>query len=324
MASADAGSLVLDEGVVLGYALVSRIADTTGIRVLGIKGVTLSALGLRPTRTVLDVDVLVEPARVGALLAALGAHGWQTTVVDTGAHVLDVHSVQVGHPLWPCDIDVHRYFPGFLASPEVVFDELWSRRITVTIGGAPITTPDRVGSAAIAALHLLRGGQRRQAEFLVQAGLIREELSPAEVAELFQLAHVTGAMTTLEPLWSRLDAAGVDDVSLGSSEDAGTLLAQWHLAQNAKQVRSLAWVRAFMVSPAREWPGLLWRSLWLTDAELRRRYPWAKPGLRGWIRMVVHRWWAGLRGFPTAVLMLRDHRHRRGSEAMTERARDGN
>ncbi len=61
MASLDAIPLDLDEGVPLGYALVARLAADHGIRALAIKGPTLSALGLRPPRQSLDVDVLVDP-----------------------------------------------------------------------------------------------------------------------------------------------------------------------------------------------------------------------------------------------------------------------
>ena len=76
MASLDAIPLDIDEGVPLGYALIARLAGVNGIPVLAIKGPTLERLGLRLPHRSVDVDVLVEPGRLGDLLDALGDVGW--------------------------------------------------------------------------------------------------------------------------------------------------------------------------------------------------------------------------------------------------------
>ena len=60
------------------------------------------------------------------------------------------------HDEWPCDLDIHYTFPGFLAPDEVVFEALWKRRATVRIAHWPVPCADFFGQATIVGLHSLR------------------------------------------------------------------------------------------------------------------------------------------------------------------------
>lgn len=302
----DAISLDLDEGVPLGYALVARIAADHEIPVLAIKGPTLSQLGLRAPRRSLDIDVLVDPARLNELLGALSRAGWgRFAAGGPSGQVIPPHSVPLTHESWPAEIDVHHYFPGFLADPAVVFGVLWRDRTVVDLAGQQVVVPSRPASAAVALLHLLRGGARRERELDQLVSHLSAALSPDEGRTLAQLAAETAADGTLAPALGRLGLARTDH--LETSEPAN---AAWELARRSGGAHTVGWLLTFRHSPVHTWPRLAWRALWLTETELRTRYPGARPGQLGLAGMWLSRWWTGLRALPRAVLLLRDQRHK--------------
>lgn len=305
MASLDAVPLDLDEGVLLGYALIARLAAERDIPVLGLKGPTLDRLGLRPPRQSIDVDVLVEPARFDDLLGALAEVGWSPPPAGgPGGHVIPPHSVPLSHPLWPVEIDVHHYFPGFLADAGSVFHTLWRHRTTVKVAGHPVLVPSRAGASAVALLHLLRGGERRAAELEVLVTHLDATLSPEERRDLGELVSSTAAAGPLAPALSRL---AVSPSASAPVDPRAT--AAWQLTHDSGGARTVGWLVTMREAPLRRLPALVWRGLWLTEAELRTRYPAARPGRRGLLEMWLDRWWTGLRALPKAVLLLRDHRH---------------
>ena len=156
-------ALSTPEAVLLAHALVARLADDAGARVLFIKGPTAVAQGVRPPRPSSDVDVLVEPQSFEAVCAALERCGWELRAPDSSLqHAGDLafeHSAHYIHRQWSTDIDVHYLFPGFLAPPQQVFDALWSRRDSVQIAGVAVPAPDRLGQSLVVALHALRDPQ---------------------------------------------------------------------------------------------------------------------------------------------------------------------
>ncbi|GAA1930619.1 nucleotidyltransferase family protein [Nocardioides marmoribigeumensis] len=307
-ASPGADRLDLDEGVPLGYALVARLAADHDIRALAIKGPTLEELGLRPPRQSLDVDVLVEPGRFDDLLEVLAGAGWSPPAVSaTGGHVIPPHSVSMSHPAWPQEIDVHHYFPGFLAPPEVVFDALWRERATMKVAGQPVRVPSRPAAAAVGLLHLLRGGERRVAEL---EGLLAHLSAALTTPERQQLAVIADATGAAGPLRSSLMRLGVTSSRAASADQEASTA--WDLVRDLGAEHTVGWLVTFRRTPLRCWPALLWRALWLTEGELRTRYPAARPGRLGLIGMWVDRWWTGLRALPRAVLLVRDHWHQSG------------
>ncbi|MGH3331093.1 MAG: nucleotidyltransferase family protein, partial [Nocardioidaceae bacterium] len=135
-------SLTLDEAVPLLHGHVERLARDEGVRVLFIKGPVVAAQGLRVPRTYVDVDVLVDPAAMRPMRDALEQAGWRAPVADTTAHIVPQHSATYAHEVWPCTIDVHDRFPGFLADPQDVFEALWARRTTANVAGLEVPCCD--------------------------------------------------------------------------------------------------------------------------------------------------------------------------------------
>ena len=168
------------EAVELAHAWVREFAQSLGIPLLIVKGPSLHRLGLRGQRASSDVDVLLPPGEAEAMCSALRRAGW--TERDNGAlmsHV-SLHSRTFISQTWPCDIDVHCHFPGFLTDPDRVFSALWARRSTIEFAGVPCAVVDRMGGALILALHSLRSTseqQRHDAELdeLIQAPFTASE-----------------------------------------------------------------------------------------------------------------------------------------------------
>ncbi|MFB0836799.1 hypothetical protein ACETK3_02205 [Arthrobacter sp. E44] len=73
--------LGISEAVCLGHAMVQRIADKLGIRVLFIKGPASVLQGLRESKTSTDVDVLVAPLGLELMLQSLRDRGWRERLV---------------------------------------------------------------------------------------------------------------------------------------------------------------------------------------------------------------------------------------------------
>lgn len=286
------------EAVPLGYALTSSVSEARCIRSLAIKGPVLEEQGLRAGHESVDIDILVDPACVGDLSVSLAELGWQERVPSTTAQIVSLHSVAVAHPRWPVEIDVHDRFPGFLADPQVVFDQLWRRRSSVSIAGQPIPCTDLVGSAAVTALHLLRDPERRAHELDDLVERLRTVLDADQRDDLLQLAEATGASETLAPV---LDALGV--AATGSSAAQTDLLA-WHVRTRSSGAHSVAWVYELSRTPARQWPQRLWRALVLTEPEIRFLYPDEPEGWWGLTRGRVRRLAVGLRSLPSAVSLV--------------------
>src|SRR6188768_285867 len=147
----------MDFPLALAYPLAgawcSELAARLPVRALVIKGPALAEYRLRTPRIAADVDVLVHPDDYKSYTMAIAASGW------TERHHLFIadrtapHSTTFIRDGWPIDIDVHRFFPGFLADPGLVFDILWARRVPRTSGHVRTWVPDRPSSALILGLH---------------------------------------------------------------------------------------------------------------------------------------------------------------------------
>ncbi|MFC8502058.1 nucleotidyltransferase family protein [Pedococcus sp. NPDC057267] len=248
-----------DEAVLLAHALVARLAEKAAARALFIKGPTAVALGVRPARPSGDVDVLVEPASFEAVCRAMESAGWQLrswlgALRYAGEFAFD-HSAHYIHPEWPCDVDVHYNFPGFLADPAAVFDALWSRRIEVEIAGRQVQSPDHLGQALVVALHALRDPERPQSRAdLAHIAAAADDWPPTASSELADLAAATGAAGSAAPLLAALGTAAADDPSLAPR------LADWHARQRGFG-RSTMWLVELRRTPWKDRPATLRRAL---------------------------------------------------------------
>lgn len=135
------------EAIELGHAWLQDIARSRDVRVLFIKGPVLHWYGLRPGRQSADIDILVEPERFDVMMSALQTAGWAERPGDPPLPGVTTHSRTLIHAEWPCDIDLHFRFPGFLAPPSHAFDALWETRRKALLGHKPCDVPSRSGAA---------------------------------------------------------------------------------------------------------------------------------------------------------------------------------
>jgi len=289
-------SIRLDEAVDLAHAWLQQAADAHGIRVLFIKGPALHRQGLRSARVSGDVDVLVEPAGFRDFCTHLADVGWRQRDAMLLSEFTTLHSKTYLREGWPCDIDVHSYYPGFLGDPSVVFESLWARRMPLEFAHQPCLVPDRVAGVLILALHSLRGTvtQERHAAELTE--LLTVELTEVERMQLADLAAATGSTQTLQAVLPRL---GVD---LPASPD-GTIpgLREWRERLEAGSVGAYQWFVAFRRSQGLAKLRILWRAIWPTDHDLLIARPEIPDAFWPKLRGRVARWGRGLRSLPRAV-----------------------
>ena len=200
--STASSTLRLDESVALAGALTQFVARSHGIRMLVIKGAPAEEMGLRPPRASSDVDVLVEPARAAELIRLLGERGWRPRDVPDFPRLLARHSYTLIHDEWNCDIDVHHYWPGFLAPAETAFEELWASHATASMAEVDVDVPDRAGAALVLALHSLREAgfvdpsSRQMVEYRFLVGALT---TPTEDADDGETAGGTTAGADTDP-----------------------------------------------------------------------------------------------------------------------------
>ncbi|MFG6492084.1 nucleotidyltransferase family protein [Microbacterium sp. P03] len=289
--------LRLAEAIELGCALVQELADVRGIRVLFIKGPTLHLQGLRAERPSADVDVLVDPAGVDELVAALTDRGWHrrpSTFLDARR---PTHSITLVHDAWPCDLDVHTHYPGFLADPSAVFDTLWQRRAPVAFAHRACAVPDRVGNALILGLHSLRGNpsHARPADELDQ--LAAASFTDDERLEAAALARATGSVVTLAPVLTRMGVTAVPS----PSEAVAPGVTEWRGRLEAGSQPAYFWLLVLRRSGRRERAVIIGRAIWPTRSDLLLAHPEGRDTVVGRTRLRAARWGRGLRALPSFV-----------------------
>jgi hypothetical protein len=294
------------EGLDLGCAVVDRVARDLGVRVLAIKGPVAALHGLRPPRTSVDVDVLVEPARFGDVLARLQELGWRPPVRSVAPRVVALHSQGLRHVSWPCEIDLHDRFPGFLADPDDVFEALWAERVAMPVAGRTVAATGQFGSALVMVLHAQRGLDvaRHDAEVRGLVAALDARLNDDGRRALRDLAEATGCRQTAVPL---LEPLGIETPPVRPQEV--DLVSAWRLRTSMGSTRAVPWVNAFRRTPWWRWLPVLLRGLVSSEAELRRDWPQAPSGRRG---LWLARWWRlrrGLPDLPQAVALVWRSRH---------------
>lgn len=299
----------LAEAVPLAYALLTRAAQAAGIRALAIKGPVATAQGLRPEMSSVDVDVLVEPRSLPRMQELLDDLGWRDDGFYDTPGIVPRHSVTHRHPTWPCEVDVHHWFPGFLADPGEVFDVLWRRRTTVTIAHVALTAPDPVGHAALEALNHLKDATSpyRQRRLEQLAASIEATWPSAQLAELAVLAADTGASETLRPFLDRLG-----EPVRPPTRSSVVPLTDWALRSGSQTQEVLPWLVGLGRVPWWRRPGYVSRAVWLRDDRFRALQE-QRHGSTTRIALLRARWERlrrGVRRLPQAVRELRRIRGR--------------
>ncbi|QKJ20304.1 nucleotidyltransferase family protein [Microbacterium hominis] len=296
--------LQLSEAVDLGHAWVQRLADDRGIRVLFIKGPSLHRQGLRPARVSGDVDVLVDPERFAEFCTAVLDSGWTERDGNLISTLTTLHSMTFVRKDWPCDIDAHSFFPGFLAPPATVFAHLWERRTSMPFAHVPCAAADRVAGVLILALHSLRSTatQSRHADELAQLRALA--LTEQERMDAAALALATGSASTLETVWPLL---GVEVAPPPSERDSEELRA-WRERVDSGSHGAYFWFVALRKAGWRRRVAILGRALWPTRHDLLVTRPEVVDTFAGRTRGRLQRFGRGIRSLPRAIRTLVRHR----------------
>lgn len=289
-------ALSIREAVALCAAWADRFAKQHGCRALVVKGSILESQGLRGPHESIDVDLLVDPAQFTSFAEALADAGWQPMAASTSAGIMAKHAVTVLHEKWPISIDVHHYFPGFLAEPQTVFDALWERRTTAVVASVEVNTLDPASHAALAALHYLRSPAPGIITNMLDplADKARTVLGPDGLNDLTQIAGHTGAAHTLALFLEKTGAApATDDPALAEA------YREWELRTQAAP--SASWFVDLGRQPLHTWPAVIWRALFLTDQEITDHF--MRPG-DTIFRARMRRLRKGIRNAPGALVFL--------------------
>jgi hypothetical protein len=299
---ADQTQLRQQEAVQLAHALVARLAERSGARVLFIKGPTAIAVGARPDRPSSDVDVLVDPAAFDALCEAIEACGWQLRTEprrDKAIALAFEHSAHYIHPEWPIDLDVHYLFPGFFAPPDHVFEALWERPTEVEIAGCRVPTTDLLGQALVVGLHALRDPTRSASvDDLNHLARALAGLSPEDRRHLVGLAQRTGSSGSAADLLSRV---GLSPAEL--SEEERRRLVDWQV-RAAGLGRSTIWLAQLQEAGWRDRPRVLRRALLPPPEHFLPSHVAADVSRVSLAGLHLRRWGRGLVALPHAVLVL--------------------
>ncbi|MDE8668136.1 nucleotidyltransferase family protein [Pseudarthrobacter sp. H3Y2-7] len=284
--------LCIPEAVLLGHAMVQRVADSLGIRAFFIKGPASVIQGLRLPRTSGDVDVFVHPSDLEAMIEGLRKRGWRERPVDPDSRTFPKHSVTVDHPEWPCCIDVHFRFPGMERHPADCFQAMWANTEDLELAGLDVRVPSKELGLLILALHALRSPHLpacRQ-ELQHMAGLTERE---SMAAALLDVSASTGSLAAMRPFLEPL-------VTQTMTVDWPTASVEWRNRLLAKEPGSARLI-AIAQAPLKEKPLMLFRGVFPVPEVHLSRDIYADMSLLGRCRSHRARWARFLLAVPKIV-----------------------
>lgn len=300
--------LTLDEAIPLGYVMATQLADAVGVRALAIKGPVLQLQGVRAERQSADVDILVDPSAYEQFIDALKEREW-SVMPHTAASALPHHSQTARHGTWPCELDIHHRYPGISLPPPVAFERIWASRSSVTIAGVDVPTPSAVASVVMHGLQLIRDFGMNSPRVLQFIQDLRSRPEAFDREELAQCAAALGAADTLYPILSKV---GAPPIAVGTTP--ARFLRSWRLVSQSTGEMSVHLVAEAARTPPALWGRLFWRSVWLTDEEIRERFPSLANTRTGLLRARMRRLRRGLRALPTALRLYRQSAQGSGKE----------
>ena len=306
-------ALPLEVAVDLCHALAARLAEESGVRVVGIKGPTLAMHGLREARVSSDVDVLVDPKGFEKYCAAFERIGWVERNARVSPSVLPPHSRTFVNPEWPCDVDVHWYYPGLFADANEVFERFWLDHVVMWIANYPVPVASKAASVVIAALHDMRNpGSLRHESELEELGRRVAGLSREDLTAVSHLAVVWRAQSTLGAF---LDGQGMRRaVDLSPRE-----LMAWRIkVATSEDGTTAGWLVAALDATWSARISLLWRALWPSGREMKLAAVATPQTQIQLVRARMGRLRRALRSMPHVIRVVLEERAlvRRGSRSV--------
>lgn len=286
------------EAVPLAHALTARIGRQNDIRVLSIKGPTLRTHDLRRRSVSADADVMVDPKHYERFCALLEAAGWIERAARQVPQVLPLHSRSFIHPWWPCDIDVHHYYPGFFGDRLVIFERLWRNRVEVPLANYPIWAPDRPSSAVISMLHAMRhpSSVSHQQELDEVVTAVAATFTEQEREALAELVRLGRAQDVLRPALDRLH------LPLANSDlDARERRLWEYYCQTVDDGATGGWLLAVREASLLRKPGVFVAAVYPSAAELRKDLATKDLSMWGLAKFRLRRLALGIRALPGAL-----------------------
>jgi hypothetical protein len=291
-------ALALEDATELAHAYVHAVADGLGVRALSIKGPAADVHGLRAPRVAADADVWIDPRGFARVIARLREAGWHERPSMAGTEGWAEHSVTLIRDGWPCDLDLHDRFPGFLKPADAVFDALSRDRVETRIAERSVPIPSRDATMLITALHSLRSSaliERHAAELDELRRRFGTRLSAAEREGLARLADETGCIDTLDGALAELG------VPRGTTAGDDPALREWRIRRASGSTGSYFWLRRLSRMSWRSWPREVAYIVWPDEANLRRMHPEIPAGRRAAVRARFARLGNGMRDAPRAI-----------------------
>ncbi|GAA5147378.1 hypothetical protein GCM10025768_07330 [Microbacterium pseudoresistens] len=299
--SADVGTdvavqLARSEATRLAHAFCAHLGRSHGMRVLSIKGPAAEHHRLRAPRVAADADVWVEPGGFDRFCALLGDAGWRERVARSTPWILDIHSATYIHESWPCDIDVHRAFPGMFESAGG-FDALWAARDTLRIAGVDVCIPSRAGSVLIAGLHAQRNMTvaRHVREWDEVLAVLERGMAPREREEFVKTATRGRALWVMRDAMRRVGQDLFVDVTPDEQE---VWLANSRYGADGGTV---GWLRSLRGQTFSARVRIIARAVWVRRDDIPRS-SLSRPTRREAWRYQRDRWWRGAKALRRVVV----------------------
>ncbi|MDN4616086.1 nucleotidyltransferase family protein [Leifsonia sp. F6_8S_P_1B] len=197
----------------LAHALVADVCAGIGVEPIVIKGAVASAHGLRPHREAGDLDVLVPPHALDAIIARLQAQGWRLRARDHDELLFPSHAVTLFREGWPIDLDIHYRYLGLPPAPGSAYELVRRLSRPQLVDGVEVLAPLPAAHAVLVGLHCLRspavGRHAAELEQLVAAfdrvDAHRVDVHAIDVHAVIDAARDLGAVGPLRPLLARPD-----------------------------------------------------------------------------------------------------------------------
>lgn len=212
----------LDVRLRFGRAAVQVVADRVGASVLHIKGDAVDP-SLRAAQMGSDVDILVRPADVSRLDAAIRREGWR--LYSSFAYGSPfAHAQTYLHDTWGY-LDLHRSFPGIRIDPAKAFEVLGRDGGVIDEVGVHCPVPSVDAQAVLLLLNAARAGSRREYEVATIWG----SASADDRDRFVKLADELGARVALAAATGDLEEfRGSRDYPLWKAiSEGGSRSAEW-------------------------------------------------------------------------------------------------